>query len=209
MIPALPETDWTRVLDALAGPGWIVLPDALPVALVDALRAELQARDAAAAFHAAGIGRGAGHQVSSVVRGDRIAWLQADWPAAAAYLAFMDDLRQALNRALFLGLAEYEAHYACYAAGAGYKRHVDRHASGEPGQGQRVISSVCYLNAAGWPAEAGGALMLYPAGEPAIRVVPEAGTLVLFRSDDLPHEVLPANRQRLSIAGWMRTRAER
>ena len=66
---------------------------------------------------------------------------------------------------------------------------------------------MCYLNAPGWPADAGGALLLHPlTGEP-VSVLPEGGTLVVFRSDDLPHEVLPATRQRLSIAGWMRTRA--
>lgn len=196
--------DWTPVLDALAGPGWIVLPQALPAGLVTALREELQARDAGGDFHVAGIGRGVAHQVAQAVRGDRIAWLRDDWPAAAAYLAVMDDLRQTLNRSLYLGLAEYEAHYAAYDAGQGYRRHVDRHASGSGGQ--RVVSTVCYLNAPAWPAEAGGELVLHPsAGEP-VRVMPEGGTLVIFRSDDLPHEVLAATRQRLSIAGWFRTR---
>lgn len=205
MIPALPEQDWTDVLDALAGPGWIVLPAVMPASLLDALRNELLTQDAAGAFHAAGIGRGAAHHVEQAIRGDRIAWLQEDWPAATVYLSLMDDLRQALNRSLFLGLAEYEAHYACYEAGAGYRRHVDRHASGQGGA--RVVSTVCYLNAPGWPASGGGELVLHPGTGEAVRVSPEGGTLVLFRSDDMPHEVLPTTRQRLSIAGWMRTRA--
>lgn len=215
MIPALTEADraaWlARVLEpvlaVLPEPGWAVLPAALPSGLADALRTELRAQDAECAFHAAGVGRGAGHQVRTAVRGDRIAWLRADWPAASVYLSLMDDLRQALNQACFLGLAEYEAHYARYDAGSFYRRHVDRHA-GDPadGRGQRVISTVCYLNEPDWPVDAGGELMLYPAeGEP-VCVCPEAGTLVIFRSETLPHEVLPASRERLSIAGWMRTR---
>lgn len=205
MIPALPEHDWIAALDALAGPGWVMLPAAIPSPLLDALRDELLTQDAAGVFHMAGIGRGAAHHVAQTIRGDRIAWLQEDWPAAAAYLSFMDDLRQALNRALFLGLAEYEAHYACYEAGAGYRRHVDRHASGQGGA--RVVSTVCYLNAPGWPETGGGELVLYPAGNEPVLIRPEGGSLVLFRSDDLPHEVRPATRQRLSVAGWMRTRA--
>ncbi|MFX5839348.1 hypothetical protein ABTE60_18735, partial [Acinetobacter baumannii] len=84
MIPALPGHDWPalieRVLAVLPEPGWVVLPDALPADLVAALREELGARDAAGAFHAAGIGRGVAHQVRGSVRGDRISWLQASWP---------------------------------------------------------------------------------------------------------------------------------
>lgn len=192
------------MLDALAGPGWIVLPDVVPPALLAALREELQARDAQGAFHAAGIGRGQAHQLDSAVRGDRIAWLREDWPAAAHYLAWMDTLWDQLNQGLFLGVACYEAHYAVYGPGAGYRRHVDRHASGQGGA--RVVSTVCYLNPPGWPTSAGGELVMHPADADPVRVSPEGGTLVVFRSDDLPHEVLVAQRQRLSIAGWFRTR---
>ena len=209
MIPALTPLDWSAVLAALPEPGYVVLPGFLPAALVEALRDELRAQDAAGQFHAAGIGRGARQQVRQQIRGDRICWLAtaADMPAATAYLAIMDDLRQALNRELFLGLAEYEAHYACYEPGNGYGRHIDRHANTPGvGQGQRVISTVCYLNEPGWPAEAGGELVLHPDGELSFDITPEAGALVVFRSDNLAHEVLPATRQRLSIAGWMRTR---
>lgn len=207
MIPALTAADRDAVLAALPEPGWVVLPGAIPADLVDALRDELRRRDGEGAFHAASVGRGAGQQVETRIRGDRIAWLESGWPAASRYLALMDDLRQSLNRELFLGLAEYEAHYACYEPGSLYRRHVDRHAD-MPGddRGQRVISTVCYLNEPGWPAGAGGELLLHPPGEASLRVRPEAGTLVVFRSDNLPHEVLAADRERLSIAGWMRTR---
>ncbi len=207
MIPALAGQDWSGVLDVLPEPGYVVLPGWLPAGQVAELRAELRALDAAGAFHVAGIGRGSAQQVEQRIRGDRIAWLQADWPAAAHYLALIDSLRLALNRECFLGLAEYEAHYACYGAGSFYRRHVDRHADSADGRhGQRVISTVCYLNEPGWPADAGGELVLHPEGGEALRVVPEAGTLVVFRSDNIAHEVLAAGRERLSIAGWMRTR---
>lgn len=199
--------DWAAVLDALPEPGHVVLPGFMPMSLVAALRDELRALDAAGLFHAAGIGRGGAQQVQRAIRGDRMAWLREEWPAAAAYLQVMDDLRQQLNRAHFLGLAEYEAHYACYDAGSGYARHIDRHVSAPgAGLGQRVISTVCYLNEPGWPADAGGQLVLHPSAGKPVQVVPEAGTLVVFRSDNLPHEVLAASRERLSIAGWMRTR---
>ena len=36
--------------------------------------------------------------------------------------------------------------------------------------------------------------------------LPSAGTLVLSISAELPHEVLPATRERLSLTGWFRRR---
>ncbi len=215
MIPALADEGWAAllapVLDPLLAvlpePGFLVWPGFLPPEQVEALRDELRRQDAAGVFHAAGIGRGRGQQVERRVRGDRIAWLQHHWPAASAYLRLMDSLRMTLNRTCFLGLAEYEAHYACYQPGGFYRRHVDRHADAAgAGQGQRVISTVCYLNEPGWPADAGGELVMYPPDGPPLPVRPESGTLVVFRSDSMPHEVLESRRERLSIAGWMRTR---
>ena len=38
--------------------------------------------------------------------------------ACDSYLGLMDSLRQALNRGLFLGLEEYESHFALYPPGA-------------------------------------------------------------------------------------------
>ena len=35
-------------------------------------------------------------------------------------------------------------------------------------------------------------------------VRPEFGTLAVFLSEDIPHEVIPARRERFSIAGWHR-----
>ena len=38
-------------------------------------------------------------------------------------------------------------------------------------------------------------------------VLPRGGMLVVFLSDRFPHEVLPARRERLSLAGWFRRRS--
>ena len=39
--------------------------------------------------------------------------------------------------------------------------------------------------------------------EAAVDVVPSGGTLVLFASATVPHEVLPTRRERLAIVGWL------
>jgi SM-20-related protein len=95
-----------------------------------------------------------------------------------------------------LGMESIEAHYALYPTGAGYLRHRDRFRNND----SRVLSLVCYLNP-DWPADAGGALRLHlPDG--AIDIAPRTGTVVMFLSDEIEHEVLPATQPRLSIAAW-------
>ncbi len=113
----------------------------------------------------------------------------------------LDALRVALNATLFLGLVSFEAHYAIYPPGAGYRRHRDRFFDDDA----RVLSCVLYLNA-DWTAEQGGALRIY--GEDGIErdILPIAGTLVCFRSERFDHEVLPSTRERLSLTGWFKRR---
>jgi hypothetical protein len=103
-----------------------------------------------------------------------------------------------LNRELQLGAVEPELHFAVYPAGAAYATHVDRFRDAD----SRVLSVVLYLNEA-WSEADGGELRLYlEAGPraPCVDVVPHGGTLVVFLSDRFPHEVLPARRERLSLA---------
>jgi SM-20-related protein len=40
----------------------------------------------------------------------------------------------------------------------------------------------------------------------AYDVQPTGGCLVVFLSGEVPHEVLPATRERLSLTGWFRRR---
>jgi SM-20-related protein len=68
-----------------------------------------------------------------------------------------------------------------------------------------VLSIVLYLND-GWRAEDEGGLRLYLPGDDKVDVMPEGRTLVAFLADRFAHEVLPAKRDRLSIAGWFRRR---
>lgn len=151
-------------------------------------------------FHAASVGRAAGQQLNQRIRGDSIRWLEPEFPAGGRYLARMAELQAQLNRELFLGLRQFETHYAHYEPGSFYKRHVDRHRDNDA----RVVSAVCYLNP-DWPQEAGGEIRVWnDADEEVLCLSPQGGALLLFTSHNMPHEVLPANRVRLSLAGWFR-----
>lgn len=190
---------YDAIAQALAEVGYILLEDALPPALMAELAAYLRQQEAT--LVPAGVGRRGDYQRDVRVRGDAIQWLEPDAPAVAGFLDWMDDLRVAINQRLFLGLFDYESHYAVYAPGAFYQKHRDAF-HGKPG---RKLSSVLYLNSE-WNAQWGGELVLYSeSGEEELeRITPQYGRLVLFLSEDFPHEVLPARVERRSIAGWFR-----
>jgi len=193
-----------RVAADLGGPGWSVVPGFLDGARVRALAEDSIARRARGGFAPARVGRGAERAHRPGVRGDERCWLDAASasPAEADLLGRLESLRLALNRSLWLGLFELEAQHTVYPPGARYERHRDAFRDG----GHRVVSAVVYLNQR-WRPEDGGALRLYVDGDRAVEVPPLGGTLVAFLSDRFEHEVLPARRERLSVAAWLRRRA--
>ena len=140
------------------------------------------------------------------LRGDFIHWIDAIDASKAEidYLNLMSELQQAINQAFFLGLFEFESHFAIYPPGAGYQKHLDQFIS----KSERKISSILYLND-DWKAQDGGQLRMYLDENDTTRfidITPQAGTMVVFLSSDFLHEVLPAKRERMSITGWFRTR---
>ena len=187
-------------IDALAEQGWCVLDELLPADATVALAQECAALHASGELSVARIGR---EKVASALRGDHTRWFEMDAPTAAQrpYVDALEALRVAFNRSMMLGLVESEAHYAVYPPGARYARHLD-----QPHQLEaRVVSAVYYLNA-DWRPEHGGALRLYLDDGSHHDVLPQAGRMVLFLSSRFEHEVLPATRERMSIACWMRRR---
>ena len=191
-----------RIVDDIAARGWSQQNIFLPERLTRELAAECRKRAAEGELTPAGVGRGTGQEVREGIRGDHIQWLEPGQAEPCdAYLNLMDSLRQALNRGLFLGLEEFESHFALYPPGAFYLKHVDRFRDDDA----RTVSAVLYLNDA-WLPEHGGQLRMYLEGETSYDVQPTGGCLVVFLSGDMPHEVLPATRERLSLTGWFRRR---
>ena len=198
-LPVATPNDLASLAEALATHGVCLLPDFQDDDATRALRLQLQAMQATGNLQPAGTGKGAGHRSSGMTRGDSTHWIEnGQGTATTAYLAALHAVRASMNRQLFLGMQEVEAHFACYPAGAGYKRHRDRF----QGSNSRVLSLVTYLND-DWQDADGGALRLYlPEG--TVDVLPQACMSVCFLSET-EHEVLPATRERLSIAAWLRT----
>lgn len=178
-----------------------ITPDEV-VALAD----QLHQRRSAGKFKAAGVGNEQ-TLVANAVRGDEIMWLDdaTATPVEKAFLHRISEFVLYVNQTCYLGLRDFEFHYARYPVGAFYKRHLDQFRS----DSRRKLSVVCYLNT-DWHEVDGGQLALYlpgNVGEPEKQVVisPTGGRLVCFESGLLPHEVLPATHERLSVTGWLKT----
>lgn len=203
--PVFTPTAQGEIIDALVEQGWYVGQKVINLGLCQALHRELSHMAEHDALEEAGVGRGQQHHLRKDIRGDAIHWLDRESEAQRHYLNAMGELQQLLNQALFLGLFEYEAHFAHYPPGAFYQRHLDSFR----GRANRVISTVGYLNPH-WPSDGGGEMVIYQPGDPSqevARVIPEAGTFACFLSETIPHEVLPTHHPRSSIAGWFRRNA--
>jgi SM-20-related protein len=153
-------------------------------------------------FAGARIGADHRSQLRGEIRGDRTCWFAAPLFAEEhALLGDLERLRLDLNRGGYLGLFDLELHYAWYAPGTGYARHVDQ----PQGRDQRKVSLVLYLNDA-WTPDAGGELRIFDGNE-AHDIEPIAGRLVCFLTEGREHAVLTTRRDRLSITGWFRQRS--
>ncbi|MCG3728844.1 2OG-Fe(II) oxygenase [Vibrio cincinnatiensis] len=185
------------LLDAIAEQGWYVWEDFLTSDQVRDLKSCLPR-----AWQRARIGRQEEAQHVVDIRSDKIHWLYPGMGLSVqGYLERMEQIRQQVNQVFFLGLFEYEAHFAKYEAGDFYRKHLDAFRGNE----SRKLTTVLYLNEQ-WSEADGGSLALYDLNDQWVETIaPISGRLVVFLSERFPHEVLPTQAERISIAGWFRT----
>jgi len=197
------ETLFSLIAKDIEIQGYSVRPTALPEELVLSLSCYLQTVKAEK-FKTAGVGRGDEYLENEFVRTDEICWITGETEAGKKWLDWSSELQSFLNRRLFLGLFSFESHFSHYGPGDYYKRHYDAF----KGEVNRILSIVVYFNK-GWINADGGELVLYKDDydKDGIKVSPLLGTIVTFLSEEFPHEVLAANRDRYSIAGWFRVNA--
>jgi len=185
--------------------GWAFSDEVLPANLAEELLAECQKSWQDGLFQEAQIGRGTGKSLDTEIRGDSILWLNSEHNhrASGRFLEWAAELRHELNRRYYLGLNSEEFHFARYPTGKGYHKHIDQHR----GTQSRKISLVLYLNPH-WNQSDGGELCIYDATQDSLevqRILPQPARVVLFRSDLVPHAVLPCFQTRWSLTGWFRT----
>ena len=190
-----------KLIDTLDSQGYYIWDDFLTPEQVDALKACLPEN-----WKKACIGRNDEEVRESAIRSDKICWLSKDLgEPVQQFLSKMEIIRQAANQNFFLGLFEYEAHFAKYEKGDFYQKHLDCFRDNE----NRRLTTVFYMNDE-WSKEDGGDLVVYDLNDNELtRITPKSGRLLVFFSEQFPHEVLPTQRERFSIAGWFRTNGVR
>ena len=182
-----------------------MLPGFLEKAVAEELSVESLAAWKEGKLRRAGVGKGKRLVIREDVRSDHVMWLRDGETTLCQqrYLDRLEELRVALNRRLFLGLMDFEGHFAVYPEGGFYKPHLDRHRETT----DRILTVILYLNP-GWERGDGGELRIWTtAGEREGEfelIEPRMGTLVCFLAEDHWHEVLPAVKTRASITGWFR-----
>jgi len=132
-----------------------------------------------------------------------------DLAARKQLYAALDGVRDALCDHRPLEPSRTEGLYIYYPHGGFYRTHLDAAPKGAGYSAEhRLFSYLLYLNK-GWREEDGGCLRLFTDGTNGhatsashIDVEPRAGTLVVFRSDKVAHEVLATSAPRLAVAGW-------
>lgn len=117
------------------------------------------------------------------------------------YQKITNEFMKDLNQSLYLGLEEFECHFAQYPEGSFYKAHKDSFKEAD----RRTITLITYLNE-NWQEGDGGELRLY-LGNEILDIKPYGGTVIGFRSSEILHEVLMSNKERLSLTGWFLKRA--
>lgn len=196
--PSLPAS----ALAALRAEQLVTLPGFLPPALVDGLLADVDAL------------RRSHPSISAAPESGAVEWFTV-WPTPAAtgdavgsaareqLFAIVRGLEDSLraHSGYALDSAATELKYAVYPYGGHYRRHLDSRVSGEM---SREFSIILYLNR-DWSRAEGGMLRVYRgSGDERWHedIAPAAGTLVVFKSDAVPHEVLHTSAKRVAIVGW-------
>lgn len=192
-MPHLTSSLFSELMAHFYQHGWAWSPNFLPPELNQALLADLQQQP----LQQAGVGRQQAHLLNAQIRRDQTAWLEGSSAAQQQYLALMAQLQQAFNQQFFLGLFDFECHYARYSEGDFYQKHLDAF----KGRSNRVLTTVSYLNTV----TQGGELQLFDENDQLLNsITPTATGLLIFESERFPHQVLPAVDERYSIAGWFR-----
>lgn len=198
---------------------YVIIPDFLPEDLQEALRSDVSNLRNMEAFKVAKIGQDATNTLNRQIREAQTCFIGGkrdipDSEARSKLISVLEQTGQDLSENPILKSPKLDDNlsellYAYYPQGGFYRRHRDA----IPGSASvlRTYSLLLYLNK-DWEEKDAGYLRMHmdsggdelPDGEEPdyLDVPPKGGTLVLFSSDKVPHEVLDTNSERLAIVGW-------
>ncbi len=190
---------YEKIINDLMWKGYAEINGLIKKETLDGLKKKIKIVERQNLFAPAAIGN-QNRIVNKEKRKDNIYWI--DKTQGVFEKAFFDEissLYKYLNLHCFTGITNAEFLLAKYEPNSFYEKHLD----GFKKENKRKYSVVTYLND-NWGKEDKGELVLYPMGEKPITMLPEFGKTVIFRSDEMLHEVKPTSRIRYSVTGWLK-----
>ena len=184
-----------KMFKDLSEKGWFFQESVLEPEFLQEVSKELENRK----FKSATVGENKNLQVD--IRNDKICWLEKDDASDTVqkYFSIIDDLKKSLKEYFFLSIKDFEVHFAEYEPGGFYKPHYDNF----KGKNKRVITFITYLNEH-WKQDDGGTLKIHSDGDgTSIELEPKSGSVVIFLSDKILHEVTQSHKKRKALTGWL------
>lgn len=188
-----------KILEEIEQKGYSLCDDFVTESETEVFLSKIKELQEQNSFKQAGIGNKNLKQSNAEIRNDSISWLEKEENTDSLFLNKIDELILNLNRRFYLGLNDYEFHFAHYAPGSFYKKHKDSFQSDDA----RKITVILYLNQ-NWKKGNGGELKLYLENKEEI-IEPLAGRVLVFESH-MEHEVLESKTDRYSITGWLKSK---
>ena len=152
-------------------------------------------------FTKAKIGRGKSHHERKDIRNAELCWID-NWSEVRELELVhtrLTEIQQAINENFFTSIKRFESQLSFYPTGGFYKKHLDQLKSTR----NRQLTSILFLN----DVKNGGELIIYEKEDKFLReaiIKPTAGTLVLFFSKTIYHEVLECQQDRYGLTTWFR-----
>ena len=202
MADRIEQDQFEELIQGLIENGYGCCDDFILSSTIKGLSNNIQYLTDTGVMKASGIGNKIDFHKDKTFRGDKINWIgdESSNEFEVIYLNKIARFVTHLNRTCFTAIKSFESHYASYEQNSFYKRHLDQFKN----QKGRKFSIVLYLNH-DWKEEDGGMLSLYPKDLEEVGIAPLGGRMVLFRSDELEHEVHASfTRERRSIAAWLK-----
>lgn len=162
---------------------------------------EYSRRDRIKAFTEASIGRNSTKVKDWSIRKSNISWIEAsdNFEGLREFNLILEQMMLSLNQYFFLSLKHFESQVAYYTKNDFYKTHLDQFNQSS----RRQVTCILYLN----DCPTGGELVLYQKGSKDIVekvIAPKRGTLVVFFSAHIYHEVKMVETPRFSLSTWFR-----
>ncbi|MEN2281058.1 2OG-Fe(II) oxygenase [Algoriphagus sp. SE2] len=199
------ESIYEKIADEIYDKSYAIIDDFISEKLRSSLLKEQSDLLDAGKFRLAAVGKGEKKQIKTEIRNDQVLWMDPDELSKyeKIYWEEVNKIRLAINRRCYLGLKSFEGHFARFPKGSFYVRHIDQFQQVL----YRLVTVIIYLNDS-WTPDDEGVFRLYlpqeDGSEKLLDVLPKGGRLVVFMSGEIPHEVLPPNKERISITGWLR-----